>query len=243
MKYEHTLFEGYLIKRYKRFMADIERLDGTQLTIHCPNTGSMKNCIYPGKKIWYSDSKNPKRKYVCTWEQAEVSITIDGKEKTATAGVNTGRANWLVEELLSKGGVPELLGYRDISREIRYGHENSRIDLLLQSDEQPDCFIEVKSVTLSVGDGLGLFPDAVTTRGTKHLRELISIRNEGKRAVLFFCVQHTGIERVGVAEEIDPEYAKTMHQAVAAGVEVMAWGAADMSPETIELTRPLPVIL
>ena len=242
MNYEHTLFEGRLIKRYKRFMADIELPDGSQITIHCPNTGSMKNCLYPGKKIWYSDSRNPKRKYPCTWEQAEIPVSINGQQHMTKAGLNTGRANRLVEELLANGRIPELSSYNRISREVRYGHENSRIDLLLQADDHPDCYVEVKSVTLAAGDGLGLFPDAVTTRGTKHLRELTSICNKGKRAVLFFCVQHTGIERVSPADSIDPEYGQALRQAVSAGVEVIAWGA-EMSPEAISLIHPLPFIL
>ncbi|MDB2384560.1 DNA/RNA nuclease SfsA [Endozoicomonas sp.] len=242
MNYKDALFEGRLIRRYKRFMADIERPDGTEITLHCPNTGSMKNCLYPGKKIWYSDSGNPKRKYPCTLEQAEIPVIMDGKEQLTKAGLNTGRANQLVEELLSKGSVPELAVYRQISREVKYGKENSRIDFLLEADGEPNCYVEVKSVTLAVGDGLGLFPDAVTVRGTKHLRELMGIRKEGKRAVLFFCVQHTGIDKVSPAESIDPEYTNTLRQAVSEGVEVMAWGAS-MSVDEVVLTQSVPVLL
>ncbi len=242
MNYEHPLYEARLVKRYKRFMADVELPDGSQITIHCPNTGSMKNCIFPGGKVWYSDSGNPKRKYPCTWEQGEIPVIYDGQQRITIAGLNTNRANHLVEELLLNNGVPELSGYQSIRKEVRYGEENSRIDLLLQGEGRKDCYIEVKSVTLAMGDGLGQFPDAVTTRGIKHLRELARIVEQGKRAVLFFCVQHTGIERVAPADEIDPEYGKTLRQVAKAGVEIIAWGA-DMSIDSIQLNRPLAVEL
>ncbi|KEI69992.1 DNA/RNA nuclease SfsA [Endozoicomonas elysicola] len=242
MKYDSHLSEARLIRRYKRFMADVELSDGSQITLHCPNTGSMKNCLYPGYRVWYSDSKNPKRKYPCTWEQAEIPVIFDGEERITLAGLNTGRANALVEELLMAGEVQELSEYQNIRREVRYGEENSRIDLLLQQEGLVDCYVEVKSVTLAMGDGFGLFPDAVTSRGTKHLRELTQMVAGGDRAVLFFCVQHTGIDRVSAAKEIDPVYAEALKKAVDAGVEVMAWGA-EMSADKIELVRQLPVIL
>ena len=158
------------------------------------------------------------------------------------AGLNTHMANKLAEELLLASEEPELKEYRIIRREVRYGEEKSRIDFLLQQPGLPDCYVEVKSVTLAMGDGLGLFPDAVTTRGAKHLRELIHIRSLGMRAVLFFCVQHTGIDRVAPADEIDPAYGQELRKALSAGVEVMAWGA-QLTPDNIRLVRPLPVIL
>ncbi|MDD7805757.1 MAG: DNA/RNA nuclease SfsA [Endozoicomonas sp. (ex Botrylloides leachii)] len=241
MKYTHSLFEGRLIRRYKRFMADIELSNGVEITAHCPNTGSMKNCLYPGGRVWYSSSANPKRKYPFTWEQAEIPVMIDGKEQLAKAGLNTARANPLVEELLVKAAVPELCAYDKISREVKYGKEGSRIDFLLKADQAPDCYVEVKSVTLAVGDGLGLFPDAITARGVKHLRELIRIKQEGKRAVLFFCVQHTGINKVSPAEDIDPEYTKTLRKAALEGVEIIAWRAI-MSVDDIALTKSIPVL-
>ncbi|PJE79627.1 Sugar fermentation stimulation protein A [invertebrate metagenome] len=242
MKYPQKLSEARLIKRYKRFMADVELPDGSHITLHCPNTGSMKNCLFPGKKVWYSDSGNPKRKYPCTWEQAEIPVLFDGKEIMSRAGLNTGRANHLVEELLTARKMPELGKYDTIRREVRYGQEKSRIDLLLSAEGQPDCYVEVKSVTLAEGDGLGIFPDAVTTRGSKHLRELMAMIRQGYRAVLFYCVQHTGIDRVSPADAIDPVYGKTLREAVEAGVEVFAWGT-DMTDTSIALVRPLPVVL
>ncbi|MGI9274795.1 MAG: DNA/RNA nuclease SfsA [Endozoicomonas sp.] len=242
MKYANKLGSGHLIRRYKRFMADVELEDGSQITIHCPNTGSMKNCLYPGRKVWFSDSGNPKRKYPCTWELGEIPVLYSAEERMTLAGLNTGKANPLVEEALTEKKIPELAAYDSIRREVRYGEENSRIDFLLQQEGLPDCYVEVKSVTLAVGDGLGLFPDAVTSRGTKHLRELTSICQQGGRAVLLFCVQHTGIDRVSPADEIDPVYGKALRQAAVAGVEILAWGA-DISTDEITLSRPLPVML
>lgn len=239
MKYAAPLQQARFIRRYKRFMADVELDDGTQITLHCPNTGSMKNCLYPGHRVWYSDSHNPKRKYRCTWEQAEVPVLFNGTERMARAGLNTTLANHLVTELLKAGKVPELSGYQTIRQEVRYGSQNSRIDLLLEDDALVNCYVEVKSVTLAMGNGLGLFPDAVTSRGVRHLQELTEMVNSGERAVLFFCVQHTGIDNVSVAGEIDPAYAAELQKALDAGVEVMAWGA-EMSTEAIELTTPLP---
>ncbi|MRI33095.1 DNA/RNA nuclease SfsA [Endozoicomonas sp. OPT23] len=241
MNFEKNLQFGKLISRYKRFMADVELEDGNQITIHCPNTGSMKNCLFSGKKVWFLDSENPKRKYPCTWELAEIPVMFDGEEKMTLAGLNTGRANKLVEEALREKRVESLTEYSEIRREVKYGEENSRIDFLLQQEGLPDCYVEVKSVTLAMGDGLGLFPDAVTSRGTKHLRELTSIVENGGRAVLLFCVQHTGIDRVAAAEEIDPVYAQALRDAVKAGVEVIAMGA-DISTEAISLERVLPVL-
>ena len=239
MKYANPLQEARFLRRYKRFMADVELADGSPVTLHCPNTGSMKNCLHPGCRVWYSDSNNPKRKYPCTWEQAEIPVLFNGVERMTRAGLNTTMANCLVTELINGGLVPELSSYQDIRQEVRYGSQNSRIDLLLRHNGLPDCYVEVKSVTLAMGDGLGLFPDAVTSRGTRHLQELTGMVNAGHRAVLFFCVQHTGIDHVSVARDIDPTYANELHKALEAGVEVIAWGA-EMSSEAITLTRPVP---
>jgi sugar fermentation stimulation protein A len=238
MKFTPPFQSATLIRRYKRFLADVELPDGSAMTIHCPNTGSMKNCNEPGSRVWYSTSDNKTRKYPHTFEMIE----INGKH---LAGINTNRANHLVRELIEKGKVPALSGYASLRHEVNYGKEKSRIDFLLQ--EHPDepgraCYIEVKNVTLGMGKGLGLFPDAVTIRGTKHLRELMHIVSQGDRAVLFFCVQHTGIKRVEPAVEIDPEYSATLNEAANAGVEIMAW-QAKMSAEAIILVREIPVVL
>lgn len=238
MKFDPPFRPAILQRRYKRFLADVALEDGSMLTIHCPNTGSMRNCSAPGSRIWFSTSDNRNRKYPHTFEMIEV----EGK---ALAGINTGRANPLVREAIEAGVVTRLGGYRTLRQEVGYGAENSRIDFLLQDHPDApgrDCYIEVKNVTLGMGDGLGLFPDAVSTRGTKHLRELMHIAGQGGRAVLFFCVQHTGIARVEPAVAIDPAYSRTLREADAAGVELMAW-QAEMGPGEIRLARELPVVL
>lgn len=238
VNFHPPLASGRLIKRYKRFLADIELADSSVLTVHCPNTGSMKNCARPGSQVWFSRSDNPKRKYPNTFELVEVG-------PGEIAGINTGRANALVKEAIEGDVVTELSGYGSLRGEVRYGREKSRIDFLLGDHPRlpgQDCYVEVKNVTLGMGDGLGLFPDAVTARGTRHLRELRQIRAEGHRAVLFFCVQHTGVEEVAPAEAIDPDYAAALREAVAGGVEVLAYRAR-ITPEEVTLTYRVPVIL
>jgi len=239
MKYTPPLQQGALIKRYKRFLTDVRLPSGEEITIHCPNTGSMKNCLVPDAACWFSTSDNPKRKYPHTWE---IATTPQGH----LAGINTGRANALVVEAIEAGVVTELGGYAQLRREVGYGGERSRIDILLSDDAQTElCYVEIKSVTLydeDVDDGLGLFPDAVSSRGAKHLRELMAMRAEGHRAVLFFCVQHSGIQRVAPAAAIDPLYAETLREAVESGVEVLAYGAR-ISAGEIVLTRRLPFSL
>ncbi|WP_461538736.1 DNA/RNA nuclease SfsA [Spongorhabdus nitratireducens] len=234
MKFEPPLQSGRLIRRYKRFLADIETDDGQQFTIHCPNTGSMKNCGEPGSRIWFSDSGNPKRKYRHTWELVET-------RKGITACVNTGQANKLVEEAITAGTIPALRGYGQLRREVKYG-DSSRIDLLLSDDNKTDCYIEVKSVTLEEAEGHGFFPDAVSTRGQKHLLELLKMKQAGCRAVLLFCVQHTGISQVSPADHIDPAYGKLLREVFSAGVEVIAW-QSELSAQGMELSRELPVKL
>ncbi len=238
MKFAMALERGTLVKRYKRFLTDVLTVEGESLTIHCPNTGSMKNCLAPGQPCWYSSSDNPKRKYPNTWE---IATTPQGH----LAGVNTGRANQLVVDAIEAGLVAELQGYEQLRTEVRYGDERSRIDILLSSadtESERHCYVEVKSVTLVDEQlaGRGLFPDSVSERASKHLRELMAMVAAGQRAVLCFCVQHTGIEWVEAAADIDPVYAETLARAVAAGVEVIAYGA-DISADEIVLRRSLPV--
>lgn len=238
MKFNPPFQPAKLLRRYKRFLADVELPDGSAMTIHCPNTGSMKHCDMPGSLVWYSTSDSKTRKYAHTFELIAVA---DGK----LAGINTGRANALVREAIEAGVVPALAGYATMQQEVKYGQENSRIDFRLQQHPArpgEDCYMEVKSVTLGMGKGLGLFPDAVSTRGTKHLRELMHIVRQGGRAVLFFCVQHTGIDRVEPAVDIDPAYSATLAEAAAAGVELMAW-KAHISAQEIRLVEEIPVIL
>ncbi len=231
-------YPALLLKRYKRFLADIRLADGTELTIHCPNTGSMKNCLVPESPCWYSVSDSKTRKYPQTLEV----VTAPGGH---LAGINTARTNELVEQALRADVIAELRGYQTLRREVVYGSEKSRIDFLL-SENSGDvrlCYLEVKNVTLMEAEGKGFFPDAVSERGSKHLRELIAMVEQGHRAVLLFCVQHTGIQSVRAAAHIDKTYADTLALARAAGVEVIAY-AASINPaqHRIALDRSLRVL-
>lgn len=235
MQFDPPLEEGFLIRRYKRFLADIETVTGETLTIHCPNTGSMLNCQAEGARVWFSCSNDPKRKLPGTWELVE---TAHGR----LACINTGRANRLVEEALLAGVIPELAGFSALRREVAYGTENSRADFRL-TYPSGEVFVEVKSVTLSYNmDCVAAFPDAVTVRGAKHLRELSALAREGARAVLLYCVNLTGIEAVRPADDIDPAYGRALREALEAGVEILAYGA-DVTPQAIQVTRRLKVVM
>lgn len=235
MLFSPPLEHGRLIRRYKRFLADIETSSGEQLTIHCPNTGSMFNCMVEGGEVWFSRSSDPKRKLPGTWELAE---TPQGR----WACVNTARANQLVEEALREGVIRELAGFTTLKREVPYGEESSRIDFRLEYPSGP-AYVEVKSVTLGFdGTSVAAFPDAKTQRGAKHLRELANLARQGIRAVQLYCVNLSGIEAVRPAGEIDAAYAAALGEAKLAGVEVLAYGA-DLTPTEIRLTRRLAVEL
>lgn len=234
MLFDPPLQEARLLQRYKRFLADIETLDGEQLTIHCPNTGSMLNCMSPGGRVWFSRSSDPKRKLPGTWELTE---TPQGR----LACINTSRANSLVEEALRAGVIGELTGFSSLRREVRFGQENSRIDFVLDFPAGP-AYVEVKSVTLGFPDSaVAAFPDARSARASKHLRELGRLARDGMRAVQLYCVNLSGIQAVRPAVEIDPQYAQALSDARAAGVEVLAYGC-ELSPAGIQLIRPLPVV-
>ncbi|WP_263144653.1 DNA/RNA nuclease SfsA [Pseudomonas sp. RIT-PI-AD] len=235
MRFEPALEEGRLLLRYKRFLADIETPAGERLTLHCPNTGSMLNCMSPGGRVWFSRSSDPRRKLPGTWELSE---TPQGR----LACINTARANPLVEEALRAGTLAELTGFTGLRREVAYGQERSRIDFRLDYPEGP-AYVEVKSITLGFADtAVAAFPDAVTQRGAKHLRELATLACQGVRAVQLYCVNLSDIERVRPAAEIDPLYAAALREAVAAGVEVLAYGVV-LSTEAIRLERRLDVLI
>nr|WP_019367417.1 DNA/RNA nuclease SfsA [Pseudomonas luteola] len=235
MQFDPPLEEGLLIRRYKRFLADIETVTGETLTIHCPNTGSMLNCQAEGARVWFSRSNDPKRKLPGTWELVE---TPHGR----LACINTSRANRLVEEALLAGAIPGLAGFSALRREVAYGAENSRADFRL-TYPSGEVFVEVKSVTLGYNmDCVAAFPDAVTVRGAKHLRELSALAREGARAVLLYCVNLTGIEAVRPADDIDPAYGRALREALEAGVEILAYGA-DVTPQAIQVTRRLKVVM
>lgn len=224
------LAEGRLVRRRNRFVAEVE-LGGRIVEAHCPNTGSMLGCRDPGSRVWVSAATNPARKLAWTWELVEAARTL--------VGINTGRSNGLVKEAIEAGAVPGLDGYGSIRSEVKYG-EGSRIDLLLAGEGRLPCWVEVKNVTAAVEDGIGYFPDAVTERGAKHLREMAVRVAAGDRAVLVFCVQRADVREVRPADHIDPAYGRGLRQAMAVGVEVLALGAR-VEPTEIRLLRDLPV--
>jgi sugar fermentation stimulation protein A len=227
-----SLLEGRLLRRYKRFLADVELPGGEIITVHCPNTGAMTGCAEAGARVWLSVSDSKTRKYAHTWELVETSRGM--------ACIHSARANRVVREAFAAGRIPGFGDYPDIRSEVKYS-EGSRVDLLLEGDVGR-VFVEVKSVTLCREGGRGAFPDAVSERGRKHLRALQAVRDKTTRAVLFFCVFHQGINSVNAAGDIDPRYREALQQAMTAGVEVLAWGAS-ISPQGIELLRPLPFSL
>ncbi|XQW85514.1 DNA/RNA nuclease SfsA [Thalassotalea piscium] len=232
------LSKAILIKRYKRFLADITLPDDSVHIAHCANTGAMTGCATPGDTIWYSTSSNPKRKYPFSWE-------ITQTQQGDFICVNTLRANQLVEEAIRQGHIEQFLDYQSLQREVKYGNENSKIDFKLQDNNNNSVYIEVKSVTL-LHHNQGYFPDAVTARGQKHLRELIEMVEQGHKAVLLFAVLHSGINSVKPADYIDPQYTKLLAAAKNKGVEILAIkGKYTPIENGFELTldKMLPVIL
>ena len=221
-----TLQPATLIKRYKRFLADVILEDGTETTMHVANTGAMTGCATAGDTIWYSTSDNPKRKYPFSWELTQ---TQSGN----FICVNTIRANQLVAEALNNNIISELLGYSSIIPEKKYGSENSKIDFFLTNNSKglADAYVEVKSCTLldnsldENSSNQGYFPDTVSTRGQKHLRELIEMAKNGNRAILLFAILHSGIKSVKAAAHIDKNYAKLLLEAKKEGVEVLTYKA------------------
>ena len=233
MRFESPLIAGTLLKRYKRFLADVRLDDGAIVTAHTPNTGSMRGCAEPGSRVWLRDSGNPARKYPLSWELVQTAAGV-------MAGINTGLANHLVREGIENGVIRELAGYDRIRPEVSYG-VNSRIDLLLQGGGRPGCYLEVKNVTLAEA-GTAYFPDAVTTRGARHLRELTAMVEAGHRAVIFFCVPRGDAEEGRPADAIDPAYGQALRDALSRGVEALAYRAIPSIME-IALSCPLPVLV
>ncbi|MDH5360357.1 MAG: DNA/RNA nuclease SfsA [Gammaproteobacteria bacterium] len=232
MQYSSPLIAATLIRRYKRFLADVELASGEVITVHSPNTGSMLGCAEPGMRVWIRDTANPKRKYRYAWELSE---TVDG----VLININTIFSNKLVREGVESGVVEELQGYTDIKAEVRYGTQDSRIDLLL-SDGDQRCYVEVKNVTARIDSAMAIFPDAVTSRGARHLQELMQMVESGHRAVMLFCISRGDIDQMRAAYEIDPLYARTLKQAVDCGVEAMAYVTSATHIE-IALSHRIPV--
>lgn len=241
MKFPAPLVEGLLVRRYKRFLADVALADGTVVTAHVPNSGAMTGVDAPGSRVWLSRSDNPSRKLAHTLEMVEADGTV--------VGVNTGHPNRIAADAVAAGLIPELAGYGRVRREVRYG-ANSRIDLLLEADgdppSAPPAYVEVKNVHLRRPhrfDGFAAeFPDAVTTRGAKHLEELARMVAAGCRAVMLYLVQRDDCTHFRIADDVDPGYAAGLARAAAAGVETLCYRCT-VSPAAIELSGALPVHL
>ena len=232
MRFPDPLLEGRLVRRYKRFLADVELAGGEVVVAHCANPGSMLGLQEAGAEVWLSRAQNPKRKLRFTWEL----LRVDGR----LVGINTQHPNGIVAEAVAAGAVPELAGYSGLRREVRYGR-NSRIDLLLEAEKRPICYVEVKNVHLR-RDGPAEFPDSVTARGAKHLVELGDMMAAGHRAVMFYLVQREDCTRFRIAADIDPAYAAALEKARALGVEAICY-CCRISRHAIELDRPLPLDL
>ncbi len=230
MRFPTPLIRGTLIRRYQRFLADVRLDDGTTITALCPNTGSMKTCVEPGRPVLLSVSDSPTRKYRHTWEMIRMG--------RVWVGVNTANPNAVVHEAILRGTIPELAGYDEARREVPFGHENSRVDVLLRKGDRL-CYVEVKNVTLHVGDGVAAFPDSVSERGAKHLRELAAMAKAGHRAVMFYFLGRADCDRVRPADEIDPAYGTELRRAARAGVEMLAYRAI-VRPHGITLGGPVP---
>lgn len=226
MQFERALVAGRLIRRYKRFFADVELDDGKLVIAHCPNPGSMRTCMREGGRVWLRPCADPARRLAWTWELAE----IDG----AMVVVNTARANRVVEEALGLGGVSELGGYDRVTREPR-ARAGTRFDFLLERRApRGRCWLEIKSATMAAGGGVTAFPDSVTERGTRHLDELTARARRGTRAALLFCAARSDTRVVRPADEIDAAYGVALRRAARAGVEVLAY-RCDISLDGITL--------
>jgi sugar fermentation stimulation protein A len=217
MRFPAPLVPATLVKRYKRFLADVVLPSGETVTAHCANPGAMTGLNVPGARVWLSKSQNPKRKLAHSWELIEVDLG-GGSE---LVGINTSHPNALAGEAIAAGAIPELTGYASLRREVKYG-KNSRVDFLLEGPSRPPCYVEVKNVHLMRAAGLAEFPDAVTKRGAKHLVELSDMVAAGARAVMLYLVQIGSAERFALARDIDPGYGLAFDAARAAGVEAIA---------------------
>lgn len=233
MNFASPLIPGTLLRRYKRFLADVRLDDGTETTTHVANPGAMTGLKQAGMRVWLSRSDNPKRKLAYSWELAE----IDG----GLVGINTAHPNAIVAEAIAANRIPELTGYEGLRREVAYGR-NSRIDILLTAPNRPRCLVEVKNVHLMRTPGLAEFPDAVTTRGAKHLREMADAVAIGDRAAMVYLVQRTDCIRFALAADIDPVYAKDFAAAHDAGVEALCY-ACTVTLDGLTLDHPLPLAL
>jgi len=226
------LITGTLIKRYKRFLADVKLETGQTVTAHCPNSGSMKGCAIPGSQVWLSESDNPKRKYKYTWELIKVPGTM--------IGINTLVPNKLVKQSIENGLIQELSGYNRVKAEVKTS-SHTRLDLLLENEDSQKCYVEIKNCTL-VEEGIAMFPDAVTTRGQKHLEELEHLVSQGHRGVIFYLIQRMDARGFKPADMIDKIYAQKLKKAVKNGVEIITRDTR-INTQVIKVRNALPVYL
>lgn len=230
MHFETPLVHGYLIQRYKRFLADVRLDDGTVVTAHCTNSGAMTSCIEVDAEVFLTPVNDPKRKTKFTWEMIKIN--------NDWVGVNTVNPNVLAFDAIRKGKIEALSGYTEVKREVKW--EDSRFDVMAKNEHET-CFVEVKNVTLKMDDW-ARFPDAVTTRGRKHLETLIRVKQAGMRAVMLYIVQRSDVSKFGPADAIDPEYGKALRKAMGIGVEVLVV-QANVTPTEVSIKRQLPVYL
>lgn len=233
MKFQTPLMRATLLRRYKRFLADIRLEDGREVTAHCANPGAMTGLAEPGMTVWAEPNDDPGRKLKFSWKLAE----LPGGHM---ACIDTSLPNRLVAEALSEGRIAELSGYDNIRPEVKFG-ENSRVDFVLEGGGRPDCYVEVKAVTLCREPGLAESPDTKTARGTKHLHELVNVMDKGARAVMLYVVHRDDCTRTTIAADIDPAYGKAWQAAGAAGVEMLARGCA-ISTRGVVLDGALPLV-
>lgn len=240
LTYPEALVKGSLIKRYKRFLADVILPDGSEETAHCGNPGSMMGLAEAGSTVYLSANRNPTAKLAWRWEIATQEVAGD----THLVGINTNLANRVVEAAIGAGDIKPLTGYADLRREVKYGSRNSRIDFLLSDPDRPNCYVEVKSVTLRRPDGpdpeAAEFPDSKTERGAKHLAELADLARSGDRAVMLYLAQRADCSHFSLARDIDPKYATAFQEALNAGVEAYCFDCV-VSPEGIKLKSALSI--
>jgi sugar fermentation stimulation protein A len=233
MEFPTPLVPARLIRRYKRFLADVELESGGVVTAHCPNPGAMLGLADPGMRVWLEPNNDARKKLRFGWRLVELA---DGH----WSGIDTSVPNRVVKEALCAGAIPDLARYETVWPEVRYGSENSRIDFLLTSAGLPDAYVEVKNVHLRRNSDWAEFPDCVTTRGAKHLRELAGMAQDGHRAVMLYLVQRTDCSRFKIAADLDPAYAKAFEQARSAGVEMLCFGTR-INRQGVWLDQPIPV--
>jgi sugar fermentation stimulation protein A len=235
MRFPAPLVPATLIRRYKRFLADVRLPTGEEITTHVANPGAMLGLAAPGAQVWLSKSDNPKRKLAHSWELVEVDLGTGAE----LVGINTAHPNALAAEAIAGGAIAELAGYASLRREVNYG-QNSRVDFLLEAPARPPCYVEIKNVHMMRQPELAEFPDAVTKRGAKHLAELARVAAAGGRAVMLFLIQIGSARRFKLARDLDPIYGRAVDAARAAGVEAIAYRCG-ITRDGIEVVEPVPI--